>query len=192
MYKTKASCFCRQFLFRVTGGVLSSRYFFLWACQSDFAILCGMFLISLSLHTKLFYYWVDPPPLNKIFEKFGSGNREGNRQSMIREFIRKFVVWEIFELAWGVPESEISHFLVFQLFSSFSHHLYFVIFKYFFNFQWVNTGLSGTSSCAPERWQNFMGSWGSFECHSLQETTTFKCLSLRCSWQFWRSLPVMM
>ena len=30
---------------------------------------------------------------------------------------REFVVWEIFELAWGVPENEISHFLVFQLFS---------------------------------------------------------------------------
>ena len=48
----------------------------------------------------------------------GLGVREENWYSMIRRFIGKFVVWEIFELAWGMPESEFSHFLVFQLFSS--------------------------------------------------------------------------
>ena len=26
---------------------------------------------------------------------------------MMKEYIREFVVWEIFKLAWGVPESEI-------------------------------------------------------------------------------------
>ena len=30
--------------------------------------------------------------------------------------MRKEIVWKTFELGWGVPESEISHFLVFQLF----------------------------------------------------------------------------
>ena len=54
----------------------------------------------------------------KFFEKFDLGVREENWISMIGEFSGEFVVWEIFELAWGVPESEISHFLVFQLFSS--------------------------------------------------------------------------
>ena len=49
---------------------------------------------------------------------------------MIRRFIGEFVVWEIFELAWGVPESEFSHFLVFQLFSSISHLCYFEMAEY--------------------------------------------------------------
>ena len=67
VYKTKASCFCRQFLFCVTDGVLSLRYFFFWVCQSGSKILYGKFLISLSLHTKLFLLLSRPTTVEQNF-----------------------------------------------------------------------------------------------------------------------------
>ena len=108
-------------------SVLCNRwsYFLQWISSLEFVNLTSnFFTVSfwfLFLYIRsCFYYWVDPPPLNKIFAKFDLGGREGNRFSRMREYIGEVVVWEIFELSWGVPESEISHFLVFQLFLLYS------------------------------------------------------------------------
>ena len=103
--------------------MFSSRYFFFLARQFNSKKLCGKFPIPLSLHTKLVLLLSRPTAVEQNCWKaiFISGNKfivEGKK-----------IVWESFELAWGLPESEISRFLVFQLFPRF-HHLYFACYNY--------------------------------------------------------------
>ena len=120
--------------------------------------------------------WVDPPPLNGNFEKqlFGSRNKTMK------------IVGEIFELAWRVPESEISCFIVIQFSSTFQH------FWFWFWLSELQTVLCGAIFSVPGKWHNCIPSFANWGCRYSTEMICSKSLSPNHLWPFWTSLPEMM